>query len=98
MHHIGLGGIITNGYFQGSYFELGHGRTDLFKPNSHGRWKVDSFLTFPVKRAINFYIQLFVDSDLGNASDSVQTYFGFDLNLRDIPGWFQTKDKNQPGE
>jgi len=98
MHHIGLGGIITNGYFQGSYFELGHGRTDLFRPNSHDRWKFDSFLTFPVKRAINFYIQLFVDSDLGNASDSVQTYFGFDLNLKDIPGWFQIKDKNQPGE
>ena len=93
MHHVGIGGVITNGYFQDTYFELGHGRTDLFRPNSRDRWKVDSHLTFPVTRGINFYIQLLVDADLGNGSDSVQTYFGFDFNLRNIRGWFQGKDK-----
>lgn len=95
-HHLGIGGVITNGYFQDSYFEIGHGRNDLFRPSTRDRWKIDSFLTFPVKRAVNFYIQLFVDSDLNNASDSVQTYFGFDLDLEDVKGWFLPKDKKQP--
>jgi hypothetical protein len=94
-HHFAVGGVVTNGYFRDSYFEVGHGRNDLFRPNSRDRWKIDSFLTFPVKRAVNFYIQLFVDSDLGNASHSVQTYFGFDLNLKDIRGWFLPKDKSE---
>lgn len=95
VHHIAVGGVITNGEFQDSYFEIGHGRTDLFGPSSRRRWKVDSFLTFPVDAGINFYIQLFADTDFGNASDSVQTYFGFDFDLKNVRGWFRAKSKKQ---
>ncbi len=88
VHHIGLGAIATRGFFQDSYLEIGHGRTDLFADRSRRRWKIDGFLTWPLckifssLKGVNVFSQITVDTDLGPGSDSIQSYIGLDFDLR----------------
>ena len=89
IHHIGLGAITTKGVFQGSYLEVGFGRTDLFAEKSKDRWKVDGFLSRYIGKGVSFFAQMTVDADVGSGSDSVQTYIGFDFDLRRFRDWFK---------
>jgi hypothetical protein len=86
MHHIALGVIATKGRFQNSYLEVGWGRTDLFLENKRRRFKVDGYLSWDFGHKIFDWLrpfaQITVDSDLGRGSDSIQTYIGFDFNLK----------------
>ncbi|HZE88210.1 MAG TPA: hypothetical protein VE404_01615 [Verrucomicrobiae bacterium] len=83
-----LGVITTNGRFQGSYAEVGGGRTDLFLDHANRRFKVNGYLTWraltsPWRRPLaQPFFQMSFDGDLGRGSDTVQTYIGvaFDLD------------------
>lgn len=85
-HHVGLGVIITEGPFVDTYLELGMGKTDLFADHRNRRFKIDVHLSRRIKGALYFFAQMTVDTDLGNGSDSVQTYFGFDFDLGELFG------------
>lgn len=81
---LGLVGI--KGRFEGSYLEIGYGRTDLFQANPKKRWKIDGLLSWKLPlKAISTWMQPFaqmtVDSDFGRGSDSIQTYLGLDFDL-----------------
>jgi hypothetical protein len=82
LHQVGLGAIVTKGLYEDSYLEAGFGRNDLFAENRLSRWKVDAFLSRRLGRGVSFFVQLNVDTDIGPGSDSIQTYLGFDLDLR----------------
>jgi hypothetical protein len=84
VHHVALGAGAVRGNFQGSYLEVGLGRTDLFETKPRGRLKVDGFLTWPVRWLDKIgqpFVQMTVDSDLGDGADSIQSFIGFDFNL-----------------
>ena len=62
-HHIGAGLLVDSGHFDGSYFEVGWGRTDLFSNfelledgetfielNPWRRVKIDAHLSFPLRK------------------------------------------------
>ncbi len=88
-HHIGIGAIATKGDYQNSYLEFGFGRTDLFLVNKRRRFKIDGYLERDVKGtngAMSFFLQMHVDSDMGRGSDSVQTFFGVNVDLSKIFG------------
>jgi hypothetical protein len=89
MHHVGLGAIATKGGFQGSYLEAGFGRSDLYGIKSRDRWKFDGYLSRQLgESGVSFFTQIVVDSDFGKGSDSVQTYFGLEFDLRKFRfGW-----------
>lgn len=86
MHHVGLGGIITRGPYQGSYLEFGRGRTDLFHRHRGKRWLVDGFLSRRLNDVMSFFAQITVDADFGRGSDSIQSYFGVDFDLPALVG------------
>ena len=89
IHHVGLGAITTKGDFQGSYLEVGYGRNDLFAQHRLSRWKVDAYLSRRVRKGISFFAQINVDTDIGPGADSIQSYLGFDFDLRRFKDWFK---------
>jgi hypothetical protein len=102
-HHLGAGLLTPSGPFQGTFLELGWGRTDLLNADVNkpqwNRFKVDGHLRFPLalpfaNRAMvwrngpRVFIQLFGDFDLSHkTSDSVQTFIGLDFDPKDIFSW-----------
>ena len=88
LHHIGVGAVVTNGTFEGSYFEVGVARNDLFADKTTKRLLVDGLLSREVSKGISFFAQIIVDSDRGDGADSVQTYIGFDFDLSEHPFQF----------
>ena len=94
IHHIGGGLTMINGPFQGSYVEVGIGRNDLFQK----RWpraKIDAFLTVSPKvkmqnstvvsdSAVKPFLQIVIDPDLASGPDSIQTFFGIDVDLLEV--------------
>jgi len=84
LHHVALGLTVIKGRFQGSYFEVGYGRSDFFQENRRRRFKIDGFLSweFPGAKFMRPFAQMTVDADLGRSSDSIQTYLGFDFDLK----------------
>ena len=88
---VGLGLIMTNGKFQGSYFEAGFGRSDLFFRQRGRRLKVDGFVQWKpadkgVWSKVTPFIQMTVDADMGPHSDSIRTYYGFSFDIDRIFG------------
>ena len=81
IHHAGLGLMLTNGPMVGSYFEIGRGVNDVFL-DGRKRFKLDALLLFDTRRAVTPFAQLVVDTDMGNGPDSIQSYFGFDIDVR----------------
>ena len=81
IHHAGLGLMLTNGPLVGSYFEIGRGVNDVFL-DGRKRFKLDALLLFDTRRAVTPFAQLVVDTDMGNGPDSIQSYFGFDIDVR----------------
>jgi hypothetical protein len=84
MHHGGVGVLLTRGPFRDSYFEIGYGTNGLFLDNPR-RWKVDGFLSMgPDDAAVRPFAQMTVDADFKDGPDSIQSYFGFDIDVRKI--------------
>jgi hypothetical protein len=98
-HHFGLGLGAIGGRFEGSFLEVGWGKTELFAPVSGSGWnrlKFDGLLSVPVLQGIlerarfwetqpRLFIQLYADFDPGGrAADSVQTFIGVDIPIGDI--------------
>lgn len=106
MHHIGGGLILTKSPYQGSYFDVGYGRSDVFGSRRRRRVKWDGFLSRQITKGISFFAQIFVDSDFGRGSDSVQSFFGFDFDLLKMKDWFtlpppqaeKKKDETEPNK
>ena len=84
MHHLGLGAIATKGPFQGSYLEVGWGRSDIFALHRRRRFKIDGYLEHNIGKGISFFTQLFVDSDFGRGSDAIQTFIGLNFDLPEV--------------
>lgn len=93
-HHIGLGLALKQGDFKGSYVEIGHGKTDLFAERSDDRWKANATLRWSVapeadsafKDLFWIFARITVDADFGAGSDSIQSYFGVEVNAKKITG------------
>ena len=81
-HLVSIGVVATNGMMSGSYVEVGFGRTDLFLQRNRDRWKLDALLTFSVAPDwLSPFAQIVIDSDVGGGSDSIQSYFGVDVDV-----------------
>lgn len=82
-HHVGFGLIVPKGSFTDSYLEAGFGRTDLFLTNKRKRFKIDGYLQKKIPKLTwaSFFAQMLVDTDLGQGSDAVQSYIGFNVSL-----------------
>lgn len=87
--YLALGITATSGRFKSSYVEFGLGKTELFLGDfSTKRKKIDAQLSFDLPDAkIKPFLQMYVDSDFGRGSDSIQTYIGIDF---DIPSLFES--------
>jgi hypothetical protein len=70
--------------------EFGFGRNDLFSEMRLSRWKVDASLSKRLSNGISFFAQLVVDTDIGPGADSIQSFLGFNFDLRRIQDWFKT--------
>src|SRR5262245_458811 len=85
LHQVGLGLLLSGGTFEGSHFQIGYGRNDLFKNKNHGRKIVDALLSFAVpNKPIRPFVQMVIDSDFGNGADNIQTYFGLDIAVLEL--------------
>ena len=84
MHHAAVGIMLTGGGFKHSYLEMGYGTNGLFLNNPH-RWKIDGFLSMgPDDAVVRPFAQMTVDADFKDGPDSIQSYFGFDIDVRHI--------------
>jgi hypothetical protein len=93
-HHAGIG-LMADGEtpFAGSSFEIGWGNNEMLSGSRWKRLKVDGVLTFSlegipwIRDKARFFIQMFIDNDLtGPTPDSVQTFMGFDIDVRKFFG------------
>jgi hypothetical protein len=92
LHDVALGAIATKGSYVGSYLEVGWGRSDTFAKN-HGRKKIDAYLERKIDWLkinndawMSFFAQITVDTDLGRGSDAIQSYIGFNFDLKRLLG------------
>ena len=83
MHHVGVGVIMSRGPFQNSYVEIGYGKNDIFSDGVK-RYKFDALLSMNTGKAISPFAQIVVDADLGNRPDSIRSFFGFDIDVREL--------------
>jgi hypothetical protein len=84
MHHGAIGITLTQGSFAHSYVEIGYGRNELFLANPR-RWKIDGFLSMgPDDKAVRPFAQIVIDADFGDGADSIQSFFGLDVDVRDV--------------
>ena len=85
-HHVGAGLLMSNSKFEGSYLEVGWGRTELFgNPDITNQWrrlKIDGVILFEVAKGTRGFVQLYSDFDpSGKSADSIQTFFGVDFAI-----------------
>jgi hypothetical protein len=82
-HHIGLGIMTNRGQFEGSYFEVGYGKSDYFLINNNRRFKIDGFVSIALNenQTASFFAQMVVNADLSDGSDSIQSFFGVDFDI-----------------
>jgi len=82
-HHVAVGLIAPKGTFTDSYIEAGFGRTDLFLTNKRKRYKIDGYVQRKIlNSAFSFFAQMLVDTDIGRGSDAVQSFIGFNVDLK----------------
>jgi hypothetical protein len=87
LYHYGIGVIATEGPYRGSSVEVARGGSDLFRENPHDRWKVIGQVNWwpkGWKNRTSGFARIIVDADLGDGSDSVQSYFGLRFNLSQL--------------
>jgi len=86
-YHFGLGLRTIDGTFEGSYIEVGMGPNELFSASTK-RLKIDGLVSFSLDavpglgEAPRFFVEMFIDNNLGDGADSVQTFFGIDVDLK----------------
>lgn len=90
MHHLAVGVAAADGPNAGSYIEVGVGHNGLFQERPRPRLEIDGLLSWHVRwldvvGAVPF-AQFTLDSDFGNGADSIQSYFGFDVDLGKLLG------------
>jgi hypothetical protein len=82
-----------SGPFDGSFIEVGFGRSDMFftppDKTPWRRWKIDGFFSVPAfgkgDKRPRLFLQLYSDFDPTDiAADSVQTFFGLDVPLTEL--------------
>ncbi len=82
---LALGAVLTNGHFQGSLFEIGAGRSDVFRVHPGRRVKVRGMLTWAsgvlAEKGVRPFLEMTVDSDFGSGADSVRTTYGLSLDV-----------------
>lgn len=89
--HLGLGLLADEGNFAGSFFEIGWGRNELFA-TTWNRLKVDGLLSFSLDRLPlvrdngRLFVEMTVDNDLHGGPDSIRTFFGVDIDLKQAVG------------
>ncbi len=78
VHHLGLGAIITQGKYKGSFLEIGYGVNDLILENSDQRLKLNGRVIKKLgsKSRTGLFAHISVDVDGSDGSDSIQTYLG----------------------
>lgn len=101
VHHVGVGVAADDGAFAGSYVEVGWGNNELVYGSKWNRLKIDGLVIFDLMSglrdrvqfwkslggATRFFLQIYVDNDVkGPTADSVQTFFGMQLDLRQVFG------------
>jgi hypothetical protein len=91
--HFGGGILAHSGPFDGSYIEVGFGRSDMFfTPEDRTkwrRWKIDGLFSVPAfgtgDKRPRLFLQLYSDFDPSDISaDSIQTFFGIDVPLSEL--------------
>jgi hypothetical protein len=86
-HHIGIGAQAVGGAMQGSYLEVGYGKTDLFIVNRDRRFKFDGMLVRRLgETGFSLFAQLYADVDMKDGSDSIQSYFGLNFDVSKLFG------------
>ena len=83
MHHVGVGVMLSRGTFQNSYIEVGYGKNDIFS-DGRKRYKFDALLSMNTGKAVSPLAQIVVDADLGSGPDSIRSFFGFDIDVREL--------------
>lgn len=86
VHHIGLGAMITEGPYEGSFLEIGYGSNDLMFENPNQRYKMNARVVKKLKKlsdasTFGIFAQISVDVDASDGSDSIQTYLGLYYTL-----------------
>lgn len=84
---LALGSIVTKGDFKNSYFEVGRGRSDVFRDSPRNRWKIDGYVEFPFikdKDIVRPFIEMYVNVDGGRKADSIQTFIGFSFDIKKL--------------
>lgn len=85
VHHVAVGAVIDGGTYDGSYLEVGYGKTDYFQENPGQRLKIDVLLSFRVPGlsviGARPFAQINIDSDASDGADSIQSYFGLDFRI-----------------
>jgi hypothetical protein len=91
--HVGVGLMAEDSVFEGSVFEIGWGNNELLSGKAWKRLKIDGYLSVNLDKVPwfgdkgNFFIQMFIDNDLGESSaDSIQTFMGFNFDFRKLSG------------
>jgi hypothetical protein len=86
-HHVGVGAQAVGGAMEGSYLEVGFGKTDLFKLNRDRRFKFDGMLVRQLgDTGFALFAQLYADVDFRDGSDSIQSYFGLNFDVSKLFG------------
>jgi hypothetical protein len=89
-HHIGAGGIVIDGTFEGSLFEIGWGKSSQFvNPSGEAKWdrlKIDTLAAVALGSDTGLYgfFQVYVDMPLTNRNEkatAIQTFIGVELEL-----------------
>lgn len=81
-HAVTVGGIVTAGAFQGSYVDVGWGRSDVYALTPTPRLRVDGYFNLGRFRAVSPFVQIVLDADLTHGADSIQTHVGAAVDLR----------------
>jgi hypothetical protein len=97
---VGAGLTTINGRMKGSRLEAGLGQNDLFLGENRDRYFIDGFLTWEwaYKEGenglkVNPFVEILIDADFGDGSDSVRTLIGFDF---DVAALFKKKTPATP--
>lgn len=89
--HGDLGVLAKEGNFEGSYIQAGWGKNELFSPKWN-RLEIEGLLNFSMGKipgvgdTVRFFVQMQIDNDVNDGPDSVRTFFGIDLNLKNAFG------------
>jgi hypothetical protein len=82
---VSIGIAAIRGRLTGSYFEIGTGQTELYVDHPAKRLKIDGHLAFPFgATGVGGFAQMTVDAAKG--ADSIQTYFGIELDVARLFG------------